>query len=886
MNASEFPNRRERDERKSVMRLHLLENREPAGWAAFGGYWPEGTVRGDRFELTDRQGRKVPVQSDITARWPDGSVRWSRHTALSDALGEGGELNPAASGAAGAAAAGIGETGLTVTEQENGWRISGSRMCLTVPGEGPLLAAEAALDGLCMFHGIEPVLSVAHESETAGRRLRETAACGVRICQRVLEESGPLQVTVRYDGVHLEGTREIMPFRIRMAVHDDGQIGFEHTFFFRGDPEKDRLASFGLRTEACLSGCSWQRHIRLLTDRGIDHDTPTQLFYWKKHLDPSLLDRQLQGECLPETEEWAGIAQDLPRWDHFLLLQDSARHCVIRKKAWEDGCWVEGIQGERAPGAMALHDPERALSFHIRDFWEKHPSALECEGLSGDRTFCTAWFYAPQAEPFDFRHYDKRTYPLGNYEGFDYMLPDPNGIAVTSGLTLFLSREAPSDEELCRQNRAVRKPPEYLADPAYYHEHRAFGYWSLPRLDTETGRWIEEQIQKACDFYRKETDARSWYGLFNYGDFMHTYEACRHQWRYDVGGYAWDNTELAPTYWLWLQFLRTGSEEVFSLAEALSRHAADVDMYHFGPMKGLGSRHNVRHWGCPCKEPRISMAGHHRPLYYLTGNRRIGDCMEDSLAAAESIGAMPWFTRSGRGITLRTGPDWAALVSNWMTAWERTLDPVWKARIDAGLSDLAETPLQLTSGPVFGFDPESGHLIYQGEAKEPESMHLQACMGETEVWLEAAYALPAPVLNGMVARNGRFFYLSPEERMKESGGLLEGRTFQSPVYSAEMQAWAARTAGDREMARNIWVRLLSLLYAPERPEGFRPEAYGRAADGTPLREIPWITTNFTAQWCLKAIVCLDLIPDALPPSLSEIAEALKNQPSGYRMYGA
>ena len=868
------------------MHLHILENRKPFGWTTFGGYWPQGTIHENRFMLANGQDEDVAVQSDVTARWPDGSVRWSRHTVLSDALGEEGELIPAPLQPSGERTAFAEYKGLTVTEAENHWKIAGSRLCMTVPKEGSILAAETMLDGMLMFHGIEPVLSLAHESGTPDRMLQETVACTACIHQRELEETGPLQVTVRYDGVFLEDAQEKMPFRIRMYVHNDGQISFDDTFFFLGDPEKDRLASFGLQLETCLSGRSWQRHIRMMTDKGTDHDTPTQLFYWKKHLDPSLLARQLHGECIPETEELIRIAEDLPKWDHFLLLQDAPGHCVIRKKAWEGGCWVDGVRGKRSPGAMALHDPDRSISFHMQDFWEKHPSALECKGLSRERTLCTAWFYAPQAEPFDFRHYDKRSYPLGNYEGFDYSLPDPNGIAVTSGLTLFLDRKAPSDEILHQQNQAVRKPPVYLADPAYYHEHRAFGYWSLPQQNTDIQVWIEEQISKARAFYRNETDARSWYGLFNYGDFMHTYESCRHQWRYDVGGYAWDNTELAPTYWLWLQFLRTGSEEVFCMAEALSRHAADVDMYHFGPMKGLGSRHNVRHWGCPCKEPRVSMAGHHRPLYYLTGNRRIGDCMEDSLAAAESLGAMPWFTRSGQGITLRTGPDWAALVSNWMTAWERTLDPVWKAKIDAGLADLEQAPLQLTSGPEFGFDPESGHLRYQGESAEPQSMHLQACMGETEVWLEAAYTLPAPVLDRMVARNGRYFYLSPEERMKESGGLLEGRTFQSPVYSAEMQAWAARIAGDKSMARNIWIRLLSLLYAPDQPEGFHAVAYDRGADGIPLLEIPWITTNFTAQWCLKAIVCLELIPDALPSSLSELAETLKQKPSEYRIYGA
>ena len=59
-------------------------------------------------------------------------------------------------------------------------------------------------------------------------------------------------------------------------------------------------------------------------------------------------------------------------------------------------------------------------------------------------------------------------------------------------------------------------------------------------------------------------------------------------------------------------------------------------------------------------------------------------------------------------------------------------------------------------------------------------------------------------LADMVARNGRFFFLNAEERKRESEGLLEGREFGSPIYSADMQAWAARESGDARMARNIW----------------------------------------------------------------------------------
>ena len=858
------------------MQIHLMENRRAKGWAAFGGYWPRGAVQSESFRLTNKAGASVRVQSEITARWPDGSVKWSRHIAQAGELGSGGELM---------ADTGDPARGLTVEETPEGWRIESAEITLTVPKAGNDLAVDCRRQGAAAFERAVPVLRLCHVEETADGSTARTRSLPCRIQCRALEAAGPLETAFRFEGVHLEDGVEKMPFLIRMSVRSDGEILLDDTFFFQGDAERDRLAGWGVQFETRLCGRPYQRHIRFLTDGQLYHDMPTQLFYWRKHLDPALLAAQMRGETVEAAAEWDAVAQDLPRWDHFCLTQDTAQHFAIRKKAWEGGCWLEGVQGRRAPGALAVSDPQRTLSFCLRECWEKHPAGLETEGLSGDVTRCTVWFYAPQAEPFDFRHYDRRTYPMGNYEGFDYMGADPNGIAVTCRVAVHGENGYLSDDALAALSESVRRPPVYLAAPEYYHEYRAFGYWSLTRRESEMARWIEGQLAAAFDFYEAEVEARSWYGLFNYGDVMHTYEASRHMWRWDVGGYAWDNTELAPTYWLWLYFLRTGSERVFRMAEALSRHAADVDMYHFGPRKGLGSRHNVRHWGCPCKEPRVSMAGHHRPLYYLTGERRIGDCMTDSLAAADSLRATPWF-RQGDGVRLRTGPDWAALVSNWMTAYERTLEPQWRKKIEAGIASLQSTPLGLTSGPIFGFDPETGSLQYHGETADEGGMHLQACMGGPEIWLETADMLENDTLAEMTARNGMYFFLSPEELLRLSGGLLQKRQFGGPIYSADMQAWAARRQKDGAMARDIWRNLLGLLYSPQAPEGFRPVAYGAREDGTPLMEIPWITTNFTAQWCLKAIVIAELIPESMPQTLAELEDALRREPPQYRLYGA
>src|SRR5581483_164003 len=115
------------------------------------------------------------------------------------------------------------------------------------------------------------------------------------------------------------------------------------------------------------------------------------------------------------------------------------------------------------------------------------------------------------------------------------------------------------------------------------------------------------------------------------GDVMHSYDPGRHVWRYDVGGFAWDNSELSTDLWLWYSFLRTGRADIFRMAEAMCRHTGEVDVYHLGKFKGLGTRHGVQHWGDSSKQTRISSALFRRPFFYLTGDARTGDLMHDQV---------------------------------------------------------------------------------------------------------------------------------------------------------------------------------------------------------------------------------------------------------------
>ena len=70
-------------------------------------------------------------------------------------------------------------------------------------------------------------------------------------------------------------------------------------------------------------------------------------------------------------------------------------------------------------------------------------------------------------------------------------------------------------------------------------------------LDAEARPRSRTSSTNLLDFYAGEVDQRRWYGFWNHGDVMHTYDADRHVWRYDIGGFAWDNSELSTDLWLW-----------------------------------------------------------------------------------------------------------------------------------------------------------------------------------------------------------------------------------------------------------------------------------------------------------------------------------------------
>jgi hypothetical protein len=315
---------------------------------------------------------------------------------------------------------------------------------------------------------------------------------------------------------------------------------------------------------------------------------------------------QAAGKRVPNKEAYNEAGQklltDWAQWDAYKLTQLSPDGFVISKRTNPASAWIRAGAGRRASGMVFAGDVSGGLGVSLKNFWQSYPVSLEVEGARGGSATVRVWMWSPDAEAMDMRHYDTHPHGLDAvYEDVQPGFSTATGVGRTSELTLYPRASTPLREEVAQLARAGAEPPLLVCTPQYLHAQRAFGIWSVQDRSTPFKAAMEDHLDAAISFYKNAVDQHHWYGFWDFGDIMHSYDFVRHEWRYDLGGMAWDNTELGSDMWLWYSFLRTGRADIFRMAEAMTRHTSEVDCYHLGRFAGLGSRHNVRHWGCGAK---------------------------------------------------------------------------------------------------------------------------------------------------------------------------------------------------------------------------------------------------------------------------------------------
>jgi hypothetical protein len=873
------------------MRIHRLRDFADNGYTVVGSMWERGSVKRDSSFMVRTSDVEKEVQSRVTAYWPDGSVKWAAHVVDAGRIGDEAEIIPVLNqDTKGVSDAGKDSASDVLSmakeeislcnESDDSFDIIAGRTTLKVKKNGNKLFENLSYDG--KVRAKSATLSVLIENREDEYTRKVTPFEG-KIENAKVMECGISRCVVKFSGTHESEQDKKIPFSVFMEIYKDSpEVRFTHTFFYDGVEEKDFLKGVGISFDVPASGEQYNRHVKFVTDNGCFNEENAMLLCWHPRVDSEIYKAQVEGKKLEFTRDSernlnaVKASKDMPIWNDYYLFQDSSEHFVIRKRTnKKDVCYIDCLNGNRAKGVAAFGSEQGGIMLGLKDFWQKYPSTIELSDVSRDTAKATIWLLPPQAPAYDFRHYEDTGYSQTYYEGFDVFGASAYGIANTSEYSVrFFDEIIPEDSELYSFYERVQNRAFYYSGAEYFHELKAFGFWSLEKRETKAEVFLEEQLDKAFEFYKNEVEQRKWYGMFDFGDFMHTYDPFRHVWRYDMGGYAWQNTELVPTFWLWFYFLRTGRSDVFKICEAMTRHCSEVDAYHFGKYQGLGSRHNVRHWGCPCKEARIAMAGHHRMYYYLTGDYRLQDYFEEvkdgDVAVGETDPLRFFFDKKDMVYPThaRTGPDWSSFCSNWMTWWEQTEDEKYLEKIKTGIADLKETPLKLMSGTDFEYDPATAHMRYIGDRATGGS-HLSICQGSEQTWLEMTELLDDPDWNKMLADYGWFYTLDNAEQNRITQGRIGERQFSYPFMAAGVVAYAAKYYDDEKLGKKVWDILYSALDTEFKQKLFDAKDVPNAGNCDVLKEIPGISTNSTAQWCLNVIVALEFAGKWLPEEFKD-----------------
>lgn len=833
----------------------------------WGVPWPKGKINRDQaITLLNEHEEMLPHQTWPLAYWPDGSVKWTAHSA---------NLSQEQSLSLSTDKVPFESKGLVVEEKKDKMIIRNGTMVCTVYAKGAKML-ELEKDSQS-YQGFLETLVEEREEQGDHLVISHTMAIG-HIEQIELENKGEIRTVIKVKGAHYTKAGErFLPFIVRLSIYRDlSDLKIVHTIIHDSDPDRYYIKGIGLKITTSFTGEAWNRHVQMAGDEGV-YSEPGQLLLTRKYRNADgLFKKQIENEQvnLDDTPDLKKLVKRNATWNDFKLIQDSAVHYKVMKRREKENAWIDVLHGGRSQGLLYAGGDSGGIAIGQKKFWQKFPSSLEVKGLTKDTSSIICWLWSPDSEAMDLRHYSNETHVESAYEGFEEMRASPIGIANTNELFLSLYSSTPSTHQLFEKALAWQNTNLLVCDPAYYYETKATGVWSLPDKSNEFSSFLERELEKALRFYRKEIDQRSWYGFWNYGDVMHTYDPVRHQWRYDLGGFAWQNTELAPNIWLWYAFLRSGDPAVFEMAEAMTRHTSEVDCYHLGEYKGLGSRHNVVHWGCGCKEARISMANLYKTYYYLTADERTGEILKDFKDADEATVKLDpmreFYPKDEHPTHTRVGPDWAAFCSNWLCEWERSEDKSYFQKIITGIEDIKSTPFRLLSGPTYGYNPETSHLFHIGDGNKG-GFHMIIAFGAPQVWMELAELLDDEVWKEMLAEFGEFYALSDQEKQDRTSGILHNKMFNWPMFSAAMIAYAARRKKNHELAQTAW----RLLLDPKQNHTPLPIVEHKVTSWKTLNEIPWVTTNTISQWSINVIVCLELLKD-YPPK-SSLQKSIKSE---------
>lgn len=859
--------------------LRWLDGQAPARFegCTLGVPWPRGTLRlpaNKRLDFT--LGANGPaMQSWPLAYWPDGSLKWTAHAVAGGVAGkfaaEGYSLGR------GAQARGT----VSVKESADDIMVTAGELAWVLPRRGEVLVRSATRAGRVTMQNMKLVAlrQDGAQLERSGSVARQPFTS--KLLAVTVEQSGPVRAVVKFDGMHSDGRRDWLPFSVRLYFYTGSDsVRIVHSFIYDGNPEQDFIAGLGVTAQVPMTDQSYDRHVRFSGEGvGVWGEAVRPVTGLRRDPGDAYRAAQVAGKALPPLAGMANPVQDglqwIPEWGDFTLAQLSPDGFTLQKRLRAGRAWIDSNAGTRSKGLLYAGGAAGGVALGLKDFWQRAPVQLDVRNAASPMAEVTAWMWAPSAPSMDVRSYrgedgmdthEKQIAGLNiTYEDYEVGWDSATGVARSSELQLWVLGGTPSHQSLSDMAEQVARPARLALTPQRIHQCAVFGDWDLVDKSTPARALIEDRLALQLDQYLRETEQHRWYGFWSYGDVMHAYDSDRHMWRYDIGGYAWDNSELSTDLWLWYSYLRTGRADLFRYAEAMTRHTGEVDVYHLGPFKGFGTRHGVQHWSDSSKQPRVSNAAYRRIYYFLTADERVGDLMRELLDSDKDLHKVDIArklkvagARPDAFIGASFGTVWGSLISAWLAEWERSGDVRWRDKIVNGMKSIAALKYGWFAAGA-PYDHTTGR--FHGPGDKSSFSNLNGVFGVVEMNSELLTLVDVPEYRKTWLQYCRT-YNAPKEEVVALLGQAPGGRGMSDTNS-RMTAYAAYQLRDRALALRAWRE----FFASDWLKRGSPRHTVRRIDGPavlrPLDEMSGISTNGSAQWGLAAIQHMALGGDTL-----------------------
>lgn len=840
--------------------------------------WQRGLVKKGSDFVVKNGAIVLDSQTWPLAYWPDGSIKWTAHAiaaqkglgnALSVSLGKNKSDNQ----------------GLIIEENSDSILINTGKFSCKINKKGSTLIESISQNGNLRASNGKLVLQVQNQASDENGSLQTQAFEG-NIEKISLEQKGSVRSVVKIEGKHANGPRAWLPFTLRLYFYANATaIRMIHTIVFDGNEQQDFIRGLGIRFDVALNDTpAYNRHIRFVGEnKGVFSEAVQGITGLRRDAGDTAITAQTMGKAIDinqfDPKFGTKLLQYVPQWGDYSLTQLSPDSFDIQKRTKAGYGWIQSAFGGRSNGTGYLGTAQGGIAFGIRNFWQSFPAQLDIRKAHTAQGEVTMWLWSPKAAAMDLRFYhdgmgqdtfEKQRDALDiTYEDYEPEFGTAVGVARTSEVQLWVLEATPSQTELADIAEQIQHPPLLVATPSHFEKVGLFGGgFAVPNLKVAAQAKIEKQLDFFFDFYKGQVNERRWYGFWNYGDVMHTYDKDRHVWRYDVGGFAWDNSELATDLWLWYYFLRTGKSDVFRMAEAMTRHTGEVDVHHIGRFSPLGSRHNVQHWGCSAKQLRISTAANRRFYYYLTADERVGDLMREQVEAhrrlkdiipGRKIGQKgPANDPKGDFASIAFGTDWGAIASAWLTEWERTENPAIKERLLNSMKTIGEQAHGFFTGGAI-MELSTGKYLKEPASKISAS-HLSSAFGLPEICAELIDLVNMPVFEKAWLQYCVLYNASEEEQKAALGTSFDKLNLKQG--HARLTAYAAKRLKDSNLAQRAWQEFEEGSGGIKKPST-QVHQIEAPTVLNPVTEGDKISTNSTAQWGLASMACLAFVGDSL-----------------------